>query len=95
MNVAMLNERVTFQKNEVVTDRIGNHTNAWTDYYTCTATISGENGREEEDTGQTASTRSEDGSSTSINLAKPYVFFCFIRRTRTLSPGRAPFTKRA
>ena len=47
MNIAMLNERVTFQKNEVVTDRIGNHTNAWTDYYTCSATISGENGREE------------------------------------------------
>ena len=46
MNVAMLNERVTFQKNEVVTDRIGNHTNAWTDYYTCAATISGENGKE-------------------------------------------------
>jgi SPP1 family predicted phage head-tail adaptor len=53
MNIAMLNERVTFQKNEVVTDRIGNHTNAWTEYYTCSATISGENGREEADAGQT------------------------------------------
>ena len=51
MNIAMLNEKVTFQKNEVVTDRIGNHTNAWTDYYTCSATISGENGREEQDAG--------------------------------------------
>ena len=53
MDIAMLNERVTFQKNEVVTDRIGNHTNAWTDHYTCAATISGESGREEQDAGQT------------------------------------------
>lgn len=53
MDIAMLNEKVTLQKNEVVTDRIGNHTNAWTDYYTCAATISGENGREEQDAGQT------------------------------------------
>ena len=53
MNIAMLNEKVTFQKSEVAKDRIGNHTNAWTDYYTCSATISGENGREEQDAGQT------------------------------------------
>ena len=53
MDIAMLNEKVTFQKNGVVTDRIGNHTNAWTDYYTCSATISGENGREEQDAGRT------------------------------------------
>jgi len=53
MNIAMLNERVTFQKNEVVTDRIGNHTNAWTDYYECAATISGESGREDQEAGQT------------------------------------------
>ena len=53
MRIAMLNEKVTFQKNEVQTDRIGNHTNAWNDYYTCSATISGESGREEEDAGQT------------------------------------------
>lgn len=53
MDIAMLNEKVTFQKNEVVTDRIGNHTNTWTDYYICSATISGETGREEQDAGQT------------------------------------------
>ena len=53
MNIARLNERVIFQKNEVQTDRIGNHMNAWTEYFTCAATISGESGREEEDAGQT------------------------------------------
>lgn len=53
MDISMLNEKVTFQKNEVVKDRIGNHTNAWTDFYTCYATISGESGREEQDAGQT------------------------------------------
>ena len=42
MDVALLNERVTFQKNEAVVDGVGNHMNVWTDYYTCAATIGGE-----------------------------------------------------
>ena len=42
MDVAALRSRVTFQKNETVTDKYGNHKNAWTDYYTCFATIGGE-----------------------------------------------------
>ena len=42
MVTALLNEKVTFQKNRVQTDAIGNHTNAWEDYYTCFATIGGE-----------------------------------------------------
>ena len=42
MDVALLNERVTFQKNEAVVDDVGNHRNVWTDYYTCSATIGGE-----------------------------------------------------
>ncbi len=53
MDVAMLNERVVFQKNELVTDRIGNHTNEWNDFYSCAATISGESGKEGSDAGQT------------------------------------------
>ena len=53
MEIALLNERVTFQIYEVVTDRIGNHTNTWVDYYTCYATISGENGSESHEAGQT------------------------------------------
>ena len=42
MDVAALRSKVTFQKNETVTDKYGNHKNAWTDYYTCFATIGGE-----------------------------------------------------
>lgn len=42
MDVALLNERVTFQRNEAVVDGVGNHMNVWTDYYTCAATIGGE-----------------------------------------------------
>ena len=46
MDIALLNERVTFQKNGVTVDRIGNHINGWTDFYSCAATISGESGTE-------------------------------------------------
>lgn len=42
MEVAALRSKVTFQKNETVTDKYGNHKNAWVDYYTCFATIGGE-----------------------------------------------------
>ena len=42
MEVALLNERVMFQRNEAVVDGVGNHVNAWTDYYACSATIGGE-----------------------------------------------------
>ena len=42
MNIGLLNEKVTFQKNTVTTDSIGNHRNGWKDFYTCHATIGGE-----------------------------------------------------
>ena len=53
MEVALLNVRITFQKNEVVTDAIGNHKNRWTDYYSCYATVSGESGTEKHTAGTT------------------------------------------
>lgn len=46
MDVALLNVRITFQKNEIITDSIGNHKNEWKDYYSCYATVSGESGSE-------------------------------------------------
>ena len=46
METALLNVRITFQKNEVVVDGIGNHKNQWSDYYSCHATVSGESGSE-------------------------------------------------
>ena len=53
MNVALMNLRITFQQNTVVTDSIGNHKNIWADYFSCYATISSENGAEIEAAGQT------------------------------------------
>lgn len=42
MDIGLLNEKVTFQKNTVITDSIGNHKNGWEDFYICHATIGGE-----------------------------------------------------
>ena len=56
MKVALLNERVTFFKNTVVTDEVGNHTNEWDEYFSCYATIGGEglaSSKEEEVAGTT------------------------------------------
>ena len=53
MNVALMNLRITFQKNTVVTDAIVNRKNAWEDYFSCYATISSESGAETEIAGQT------------------------------------------
>ena len=33
--IARFNERVTFQRNEVIIDKYKNHVNVWTDYYSC------------------------------------------------------------
>jgi len=38
MNISGMNIRITFQKNTVKTDRIGNHTSVWEDYFSCWAT---------------------------------------------------------
>ena len=46
MDIALLNVKITFQKNEVMVDKIGNHKNVWTDFYKCFATASGEGGSE-------------------------------------------------
>lgn len=53
MDIAAMNVRVTFQQNSVVTDRHGNHKNEWTEYFSCYATISGENGQERAVVGET------------------------------------------
>ena len=57
MDVAAMNVRIMFQKNEAVSDAIGNHENVWMDYYSCHATISDSQGKssaEYEAAGQTA-----------------------------------------
>ena len=45
MDIAAMNVRITFQKQEVVVDEIGNRTNEWTDFYSCFATISNSSGK--------------------------------------------------
>lgn len=54
MDIALLNLRITFQKNETVTDENANHVSTWEDYYSCFATISGEGGSEKDVAGTTA-----------------------------------------
>lgn len=46
MDIALLNVSITFQKNAVMVDTIGNHKNEWADFYSCHATVSGEGGKE-------------------------------------------------
>lgn len=60
MNIALLNERITFQRNQNEVDSIGNHTNSWKDVFSCYATIGGESGGEAARAGQTV----EDGNCT-------------------------------
>lgn len=45
MEIAAMNVRITFQKNGVIVDKIGNHTNDWSDFYSCFATISDSTGK--------------------------------------------------
>lgn len=47
MDVALLNVKITFQKNTVAVDAIGNHTSVWEDYYSCHATVSNESPSED------------------------------------------------
>ena len=53
MDIAAMNVRVMIQENTAITDRYGNRKNAWTDYFSCYATISGENGKEQAIVGET------------------------------------------
>ena len=55
MKISLLNEKILFQKGVVVSDAIGNRKNAWEDYYSCFATISGEGGTEKSEAGLTIS----------------------------------------
>ena len=53
MNVALLNERITIQKNTVIKDAVGNHKKIWADYYDCACTVGGESGHEKDAVAQT------------------------------------------
>lgn len=53
MNIGLMNVRITIQKNTLVTDEIGNQLNAWTDYFSCSATAGAESGAETNRAGET------------------------------------------
>lgn len=53
MDIARMNVRITIQKNETQTDKYGNHSSVWTDYFTCWATCMNQTGSESDDAGQT------------------------------------------
>lgn len=63
MKIALLNEKILIQKAVVQSDVVGNRKNAWEDYYSCFATIGGENGSEKLEAGQTA-----DGASITFSV---------------------------
>lgn len=57
MNIGKLNIRITFQKNMLTEDEIGNHINEWTDEFSCYATASTKVAEtEKESAGQTVNT---------------------------------------
>ncbi|WP_026523299.1 phage head closure protein [Butyrivibrio sp. MB2005] len=46
MNIAAMNVRILFQKNEVSADKYGNHNTTWKDYYSCFARTGAMTGQE-------------------------------------------------
>lgn len=46
--IEKLNERITIQQSKHMTDKVGNHRNAWVDYYTCFAYASAYEAQEED-----------------------------------------------
>ena len=71
MNVSLMNEKVTFQKNTVTTDAIGNHKNSWEDFYSCHATIGGEG---------LASSREKDAAGTVVEDVRMTVTIRYCQR---------------
>lgn len=54
MDIARFNEHITFEKNAVVVDQVGNHKNSWTEYFSCHAYASTFQGNEGEEAGTTS-----------------------------------------
>ena len=65
MNISGLRVRITIQRNETVTDAIGNHASAWADVFSCwaTAASSGRSAEETQSAGQT-----QEGDRLDINV---------------------------
>ena len=48
MNIGAMRTKITFQNSSVTVDKYGNHTNGWTDYCSCWATVGTSTGSESE-----------------------------------------------
>ena len=51
MKIGRMNERITFQKNDIVTDQYKNRVPVWSDYFSCWAYASTYNANEDGDGG--------------------------------------------
>lgn len=70
MEVSLLSVRITFQKNAVAVDGIGNHKNTWTDYYSCHATAGGEAGKQTSEADVAATVVDESDISFTVRYCK-------------------------
>lgn len=70
MEVSLLNVKITFQKNVVEVDGIGNHKNTWTDYYPCHATVSGEAGKQTSESDVAGTVADESDISFTVRYCK-------------------------
>lgn len=70
MEVSLLNVKVTFQKNAVEVDGIGNHKNTWADYYSCNAAASGEAGKQTSETDVAGTVADESDVSFTVRYCK-------------------------
>ena len=52
MKVTGFRVRIMIQKNETVTDRLGNHSSVWTDFFSCWASATDQTGDESEEASQ-------------------------------------------
>ncbi|MCM1329623.1 MAG: phage head closure protein [Ruminococcus sp.] len=46
MKISKFNQKISFQKSEIFSDKIGNRRNIWNDFYSCYAYVSCEGGKE-------------------------------------------------
>ena len=60
MDIAALNVRIDFQRNNPVADKYRNHKNEWEHYFTCSATASMMGGGEDADGASTSVTETID-----------------------------------
>ena len=78
MDIAALNVKIMFQKNETVVDSIGNHKAVWSDYFSCHATVSGEGGAEAAVAGQIVENAEKYPEKLLINLANNPEMIAFV-----------------